>query len=98
MILLLSILLSIGSYSSTPLCDNYFPKIIGGKVEDSWMRDFDVKNDTIYMCGATEDAGLTGYTNSYYFPMVAATYIQSTQFKWAFTDRAFYDYYIALQI
>ena len=77
MFLLLTILLSIGSCSSTPFCDKYFPKIIGGKVEDSWINDFDVKNDTIYTCGGTLDAGLTGFTNNYYFPMVAATDVES---------------------
>ena len=74
MIFLLTILLAIGGYSSTPLCDNYFPKIIGGKVEDTWIKDFDVKNDTIFTCGATYDSGLSGYTtSSEYFPMVAAS-------------------------
>jgi hypothetical protein len=42
MLLFLIILIEIGLKHCTPLCDNFFPKIIGGSYSDTYLNDFDV--------------------------------------------------------
>ena len=91
MIFLLTILIAIGKHSCTPLCPNYFPKNIGGPVEDTFLMDFDANHDTIFTCGYTFDGGLSGYSMIYstslgYVPFITASDIYSNQIKWGFTD------------
>jgi hypothetical protein len=82
MLLLLIILIEIGLKPCTPLCDNFFPKIIGGTSFDTFVNDFDVDDNTIYSCGRTYDSGITGQSMSCgmslcYLPLVAAADINS---------------------
>ena len=95
MLSLLIVLLVIRGHSCTPLCDNYFPKIIGGMSDHTYVIDFDANHDTIYTCGRTHDSGLSGYSlysgtccYYYYVPIVAASDIDSNEMKWGFTDQS----------
>jgi hypothetical protein len=95
MLLFLVLLFGIGLKSSTPLCNNFFPKIIGGKSLSTYINDFDVDDNTVYTCGGTSDSNLVGYTLPNdcggcclcYVPMVTASDINSNEMKWGFTDK-----------
>lgn len=89
------ILLEIGLQSCSAQCDNYFPKIIGGTVYNTHINDFDADENTVYMCGFTQDDNLAGYSlydwyscNHCQVPLVAASDITSNQMKWGFTDKS----------
>jgi hypothetical protein len=83
MLLFLIILFEIGLKHCTPLCDNFFPKIIGGSYSYTYLNDFDVDENTIYTCGRTYDQRLTDYSlddgDGYFLhvPMVTASDINS---------------------
>jgi hypothetical protein len=94
MLLFLVFLFEIGLKSSTPLCNNFFPKIIGGTYLHTYIDDFDVDDNTVYTCGATIDTTLVGYSNDFggylsYVPMVTASDINSYEMKWGYTDKTY---------
>lgn len=62
MLTLLFILLEIGLQSCSAICYNYFPKVIGGFNDNTFINDYDADNNTIYLCGHTFDNQLSGYS------------------------------------
>lgn len=38
-----------------PQCNNYFPKIIGGYINNTYVADFAANNETIFTSGYTYD-------------------------------------------
>ncbi len=95
MLFILIFLLEMVLQSCRAQCDNYFPKIIGGKFNNTYIIDFDADDNTIYMCGSTQDYSLAGYSllsdicDDYcIFPLIAASDINSYLMKWGFTDQS----------
>ena len=74
------------SQTCKALCNNFFPKTLGGLVSSTYLLDIDASNDTIFTCGYTKDSALKGFhtSNADWFPIIAAFDILSVNSpKWA---------------
>ncbi len=70
-----------------PICNNRFPKILGGTRDNTFINDMDANEDLIVVCGDTFDDYLSHNPLSLAnIPIIAAFDVLSTSLKWGFSD------------